>query len=355
MADRDQRTEQPTPQRLRKAREEGRFPVSREFVAAVQFGVFAALLTGSAGTWWPAVLSGMRQMLVLPFRTSFERLDPPVFLLHQTAPLWMSLLAGGALMLAAALGAQMVSTGLGLAPSRLTPDFSRLNFLNNLREVPARNARAAVEACVMLPLLLLVCWMVVRGNLQDLLRLPLQPLATSVAVVGTCLSDLFWKAALVLAAWGVIDLFRQRHRYTRDLRMTKQEIREELKQSEGNPEIRMRIRRLRRELLRRRMMAEVPKATAVIVNPTHFAVALKYELPSMAAPRVVAKGKNYLALRIREKALAHQVPVIENPPLAQALYKHVETGQEIPPALYRAVAEVLAYVFRLMRGGRPGA
>ncbi|MBI5086272.1 MAG: EscU/YscU/HrcU family type III secretion system export apparatus switch protein [Acidobacteria bacterium] len=355
MADRDQRTEQPTQQRLRKAREEGRFPVSREFVAAVQFAVLAGLLTGMADIWWPAVQAGMRRMLELPFRTSIERFDPSVFLLHHTSPLWISLLAAGGLILAAALGAQMVSTGFGLAPSRLALDFTRLNGLNNLREVPGRNARALVEACVMLPLLLLVCWMVIQGNLQRLLRLPLLPLEASVAVVGACLSDLVWKAAIAIGAWGVIDLFRQRHRYTRDLRMTKQEIREEVKQAEGNPEIRMKIRRLRRELLRRRMMAEVPKATAVIVNPTHFAVALKYELSSMTAPRVVAKGKNYLALRIREKALAHQVPVIENPPLAQALYKQVETGQEIPPALYRAVAEVLAYVFRLMRGGRPGA
>jgi flagellar biosynthetic protein FlhB len=101
------------------------------------------------------------------------------------------------------------------------------------------------------------------------------------------------------------------------------------------------------------MMHEVPKATAVVVNPTHFAVALRYELDSMVAPRVIAKGKNYLALRIREKAIAHQVPIIENPPLAQALYKSVDLGQEIPPHLYRAVAEILAYIYRLMNGKLP--
>ena len=115
-----------------------------------------------------------------------------------------------------------------------------------------------------------------------------------------------------------------------------------------------RIRRLQRDVLRRRMMKEVPTATAVIVNPTHFAVAIRYDLDTMAAPLVVAKGKNYLALRIREKAIENQVPIIENPPLAQALYKSVEVGQEIPPHLYRAVAEILAYIYRLMNGRLAG-
>jgi len=115
-----------------------------------------------------------------------------------------------------------------------------------------------------------------------------------------------------------------------------------------------RIRRLQRDHARRHMMKEVPKATAVIVNPTHFAVAIRYQVEGMAAPMVVAKGKNYLALRIREKAAEHQVPIIENPPLAQALYKSVEVGQEIPPHLYRAVAEILAYIFKLMNGRLPG-
>ena len=130
--------------------------------------------------------------------------------------------------------------------------------------------------------------------------------------------------------------------------MTKQEIKDELKEMEGNPQVKAKLRALRRDQARRRMMAAVPKATAVVVNPTHFAVALLYEPETMVAPRVVAKGKNYLALRIRQKAVENQVPLIENPPLAQALYKSVDVGHEIPPALYKAVAEILAYIFKLM-------
>jgi flagellar biosynthetic protein FlhB len=136
--------------------------------------------------------------------------------------------------------------------------------------------------------------------------------------------------------------------------MSKQEIREEMKEAEGNPQMKGRIRRLQRERMRRQMMKEVATATAVVVNPTHFAVAIRYQMESMAAPRVVAKGKNYLAQRIRQRAVENQVPIVENPPLAQALYKSVDIGQDIPPHLYRAVAEILAYIFKLMNGKLPG-
>ena len=142
-------------------------------------------------------------------------------------------------------------------------------------------------------------------------------------------------------------------RYQADLRMSKQEIREEMKDIEGNPQIKARIRRLQRERSRRQMMKDVPTASAVVVNPTHFAVAIRYQMETMAAPICVAKGKNHLALRIRGIALEHDVPIIENPPLAQALYKSVDVGQEIPAHLYRAVAEILAYIFKLMNGRLP--
>jgi len=135
--------------------------------------------------------------------------------------------------------------------------------------------------------------------------------------------------------------------------MSRQEVREEFKESESNPQMKMRIRRLMRDRIRRNMMKEVPTATAVIVNPTHYAVAIRYQLDWTTAPKVVAKGKNYLALRIRERALENQVPLIENPPLAQALYKSADVGQEIPAHLYRAVAEILAYIYRLMQGRLP--
>ena len=137
-----------------------------------------------------------------------------------------------------------------------------------------------------------------------------------------------------------------------DLKMTKQEVKQETKDNEGSPHVRGKIRRLQRDLARRRMMKEVATASAVIVNPTHFAVALRYDHNTMATPLVIAKGKNYLALRIRQLAIENGVPLVENPPLAQALYKSVDVGREIPAHLYRAVAEVLAYIYRLTQGRR---
>ncbi|HEX5431404.1 MAG TPA: EscU/YscU/HrcU family type III secretion system export apparatus switch protein, partial [Bryobacteraceae bacterium] len=179
---------------------------------------------------------------------------------------------------------------------------------------------------------------------------------TALARVGTVMTSLLWRAAGLFLLIGVADLIWQRRRYTRQLRMSKQEIREEVKEQESSPHVKMRIRRIQRDLARRRMMKEIATATTVIVNPTHYAVALRYTMNSASnsAPRVVAKGKNYLASRIRQRALEHQVPIVENPPLARALYASAEVGQEIPAHLYRAVAEILAYIYKLMNGRLPG-
>ncbi len=354
MQDRDQRTEEATPQRLRKAREEGRFPTSKEAVAAIQLLVFTALACGMADAWWPALLAWMRQTLLLAFWPDWDA-GGVVRLLHENvAPRAWALAAAGLAMLGVMLLGQLAMTGFGIAGARLAPDLSRLNPVSHLRELPGRNWRSFKEALLLMPLLLILAWTVIQEQIATLLRAPSIELAAGVALLAAVLGGLLWKAAIGFAVWGAVDYFRQRKRFLRDLRMTKQEVREEFKQQEGSPEMKARIRRMRRQMLQRRMMAEVPKATAVIVNPTHFAVALKYGHGSAGAPRVVAKGRNYLALRIKQKALEHQVPVIENPPLAQALYKQVDVGQEIPQELYRAVAEVLAYIYRMLGGRLPG-
>jgi flagellar biosynthetic protein FlhB len=220
--------------------------------------------------------------------------------------------------------------------------------------LPRQNLPALLQAMVLLPLFLWAVYVVARDRLAAFLALPLGSVESGFALLARSLMTLFWKAAGVFLVFGVVDLYRQLQRHRRDLRMSKQEIKDEMKEMEGNPQMKARVRRIQRDRARRQMMKEVPKATAVVVNPTHYAVAIRYQLDSMVAPLVVAKGKNYLALRIREKAREHQVPIIENPPLAQALYHSVEVGQEIPPHLYRAVAEILAYIFKLMNGRLPG-
>jgi flagellar biosynthetic protein FlhB len=207
---------------------------------------------------------------------------------------------------------------------------------------------------VLLPIFLWAVYAIARDKLEGFLALPMESVATGWGFLGGSLMELFWKASGVFLIFGCVDLIRQISRYKQDLRMSKQDIKEEAKDIEGNPQMKARIRRLQRDRMRHNMMKDVPKATAVIVNPTHFAVAIRYQVESMAAPLVIAKGKNYLALRIRQKAIENQIPIVENAPLAQALYKSVEVGQEIPPHLYRAVAEILAYIYKLMHGRLPG-
>jgi flagellar biosynthetic protein FlhB len=254
----------------------------------------------------------------------------------------------GACLTGVALAAQLGSTRLGISFHKLAPDPKRLNPLEKIKNVAQQNAASFLQALIFLPLMALAVYTIAAANLAAFAGLARVGAWPAITVIGTSIKDLLWKAAYLFLAIGCLDFLRVYKRHNKSLRMTKQEVRDEHKETDGNPQIKSRIRRLQRDFARRNMMKEVAKATAVIVNPTHYAVAILYEMESMAAPRVLAKGKNYLARRIRELALEHAVPIIENQPLAQALYKSAEVGQEIPAHLYRAVAEVLAYIFKLM-------
>jgi flagellar biosynthetic protein FlhB len=221
-----------------------------------------------------------------------------------------------------------------------------------LRNIPRQNAAAVVQAVLFLPLLALAVYKIAGGNLATYANLARQGLPAALQVISASFRDFLWKAAALFCAVGLLDFLRVYRHYYKSLRMTKMEVRDELKETEGNPQSKQRVRRIQRDLARRNMLKEIPNATAVIVNPTHFAVAIRYEMEGMTAPRVLAKGKNYLAVRIRQIAVEHQVPIVENQPLAQALYKSADVGQEIPPHLYRAVAEVLAYIYKIMHPGK---
>ncbi|HEY3744402.1 MAG TPA: EscU/YscU/HrcU family type III secretion system export apparatus switch protein [Bryobacteraceae bacterium] len=353
MAD-EQRNEQPTKKRLEKSRKDGRFPVSRDLVQAAQLLAFT-FLTANWGAQWidvaaratrhilTAGLSGdlsMNGFMTLLTRHLFGQLSPT--------------LMAGFMLTGVALAVQLASTQLGVSISRLRPDFSRLNPVSRLTSLPAQNLAQAVKAIILLPLLILAVWFAVRQNLEGFLALPWLSVRPGVAEVGAALRRLLWYASTLLMISGIVDWTWQKRQLNKTLRMSKQEVRDEHKETEGNPQTKGRLRRLQRDMARRNMMKEVQKATAVIVNPTHFAVAIHYQLEAAAAPRVVAKGQDYLALRIRQRAIDHGVPIVENRPLAQALYKSVEVGQEIPQHLYRAVAEILAYIYRLMNGKLPG-
>ena len=353
MSEQSQKTEKATPRRLQKAREEGNFPSARIFVSALQFMAFVAMLR----SWGPTWVDAMHQSVGMLLEQSLRSRIDPAFLMAVAIQLakktFLPLAVLGGVLVLVTLAAQLLVTRFGLSLKKLTPDPKRLNPMARLKDLPRQNLPAAVQAAVMVPVFGYIVYALVRNDLEGFLTLPLKSVSVGAAHLGMSIQTLLWKASFLFLIFGTVDFFRQTRRYSQDLRMSRQEIRDEAKEVEGNPLMKMRLRRLRRDMARRRMMSQIATATAVVVNPTHYAVALKYDAGSTGAPMVVAKGKNYLALRIRKRALENNIPLIENPPLARALYKSVDVGQEIPAQFYRAVAEVLAYIYRLMNGQVP--
>ena len=348
MSDRSQRTEKPTQQKTRKAREEGQFPAAKEFVSGVQFLLIAGLASAMGATLFATAQQQFRRGLARAFDGELNA--------QGWTGLLRDLLISSAMPLAVAAGflvvvtflVQLLSTNMGFSLKKFSPSFARFKPLGRLKAIPRENLPQAVQALLVLAITGYLMWIILDENLADYLRLPLVDVRSGIARISDSASKLVWRIALVLFTFGVVEMLRHRWLYHRDLMMTKEEVKKEHKDQEGDPHIKARIRRIRRDLLRRRMMSDVPTATAVIVNPVHFAVAIKYEPDNMASPLVVAKGRNYLALRIRQVATENGVTIVENPPLARALYQSVEVGREIPPDFYRAVAEVLAYVYRVL-------
>ena len=349
MAEHDQeRTERPTPKRIEKARKEGQVPRSPELSAAAVLLVAGGSLR-FLGPSLGATLAGvMRSSLALGRAQAF---DPGLALSSMGEEL---LRAGRAcapvlgLTLVAALAAPLALGGWNLSPGAVAPDFTRLDPIAGFGRL--FSARGAVELGKAFGKFLVVAtaavW-VLRSESARLLGLGAEPLSAAIADAAGLASRALLTVSVGLAVIAAIDVPWQLWQYSKKLGMTREEIREELRESEGSPEMRGRIRRVQREMARRRMMHEVPKADVVVVNPTHFAVALRYEERRMRAPLVVAKGSDLIAARIREIATGHAVPIFEAPPLARALHQSVEIGSEIPASLYVAVAQVLTYIYQL--------
>jgi flagellar biosynthesis protein FlhB len=351
MADKSSQTEKPTQRRLEKARKEGNFPVSKEFVNGVQFMVFLALLTNYGGAWLANLIATSRLILSQSFQLELTPIVVRQVLYLLSTRLVFPLMMAGGVLVVTGLATHLAVTRLGFSPDKLVPDLTRLNPVKNLTNLKNNNPTQFLQALVLMPIFSMAVYGIARDNLPLYLQLPFQTVQSGLNRITTSIYDLMRKAVYVFLIWGSIDLVRQQRRFQTEMKMSKQDVRDESKESDGNPQVKQKIRRLQRDALRRRMMKQVPTATAVIVNPTHFAVAIRYHVEAMSAPVVVAKGKNYLALRIRQIAVESMVPIVENPPLAQALYKSVEIGQEIPTNFYRAIAEILAYIYKL-RGKR---
>jgi flagellar biosynthetic protein FlhB len=247
-----------------------------------------------------------------------------------------------------AAGGTVAQGGLVFAPAALSPDPGKLSPASNLSRIfSLASLRGLLKSLLPTAYLLYLGMTLISSQWDRILRSCLLEPRAGCIWLFTLASGLVWKAGLVFAVWFLVDYLLERVSFERQLRMSRQEIREEAKETEGHPMIRSRLRRLQRQMRRRRMLKEVARASVVITNPTEYAVALEYRPEEMAAPVVVAKGARLMAQRIKREANWHGIPIIENPPLAQALYRSVEVGQAIPAKLYAAVAEILAFIYRL--------
>ena len=342
----DNRTEKATARRREKAREEGQVVRSRELSGAL--ALLAVIMTLA----WQPLLSWRDQWRALwaelLSQANSGNIQSVTPLLQEAARMvarWTLPAMGAALGVSALAG--IAQGGVLFSPKALKPKFSRFNPASNLgRLFSLGGLSQTLKALLPMSFIIYLCAGILTRDWGQIVLAAHATPATYAAWILSRLFEVSWKASLIFLAWSGVDYMLQKFNYERSLRMTKEEVRQENKDTEGNPDIKRRIRRAQRQLHRRFRMKDVARATVVITNPTHYAVALEYRLESMATPVVIAKGKNLLAQQIKKYALWHDVPIVENKPLAQALYKAVDVGQAIPEKLYAAVAEILAFIFR---------
>jgi len=344
------RTEEATPKRKRDARKRGQVPRSRELSTAAVVGVAVLILTVSGSRVASGALSFMRSALHIDAAMLSEPRQAAVIAGHQLSQgLWVVAPILGAT-IAAALIAPALLGGWNFSIEAIQPDFSRVNPARGLGRVfSTQGLFELAKSVAKFTMLGAVGAAFVWQHRAELSGLGLQAADAAAGHVSRLVISCLGWMAMALAGIAAVDAPYQRWNYMKQLRMSKQEIRDEYKQSEGRPEVKARIRRIQHEMAKRRMMEKVPTADVVVTNPTHYAVALKYTSGSMRAPVVVAKGAHVLAATIRELAQHHRIPLVSAPPLARALYREVDLDAEIPVPLYAAVAQVLTYVYQLRK------
>ena len=349
-ADREDRTEAPSPKRLREARERGDVPRSRELANVAVLGATAIAILASSGYMARTSLGWMQGALTF---------DPALIGHPDRLPKYAALLVAGAALpvlpllamaLLACFIAPLAMGGIVFSNQALQPKFDRMSPMAWLRRTYGQEGAAELVRQILRILIIgaIGAWAVHRALrfIPQLQKMPLE------AAVSEGMGFMLHVLVAVVGAMGLLaaaDVPYQHWNWRQKLKMTKQEVRDEHKENEGNPEVKGKVRQLARQMSQRRMMEAVPEADVIVTNPTHYAVALKYEAGKMRAPTVVAMGMDEIALKIREIGNAHRVATVEAPPLARALYRNAKLDQEIPVQLYAAVAQVLSYVFQLRR------
>lgn len=339
------KTEEATPYKRKKARDKGQIARSKELPGALALITIVVVLHAFGVSF----LTQWRSLFTQGLSLAETGRDNNIFYVLERTARITGYWTVPCLLLAvvAAVAGNVGQGGFVFATETLQPSFGRLSPASNLGKLFSVGAAGNLLKSVipMVAITYLAYAMMARDWLW-IVRSTMVPAHLTIAWLMTRMYEISWKAGVVFLAWSGFDYLLQRTQLSRQLRMSRQEIIQENKDIVGNPQIKMRIRKIQRQMRRRMMMRDVAKATVVITNPTEYAIALKYQPGVMRAPVVVAKGRNLIAQQIRQEALWHDIPIIENRPLAHALYRAVEVGQAIPPALYVAVAEILAFIFR---------
>ncbi|WP_432799472.1 flagellar biosynthesis protein FlhB [Poriferisphaera sp. WC338] len=355
MAENDaEKTEAPTPRRVQEARQDGNVARSPDLTAACILFAAVLLLYFMGNQVFGGMKVALQQQLSGAFAVDNNPAQPTDVGRLAQSSVYMLFRAVGPVLVCIfviSLVVTVVQVGFLLTPKPLQPKFSRISPIKGIANL--FNARSAIKLMMSLLKVIIisaVAFVLIRADLIQILHIGELPPRQAILVMGYLLFKFAIIIAVILFVLALIDYAFQRWNHTRDLRMTKQEVKEEMKRMEGDPLVKQRRTQVARQLAMQRIAQAVPTADVIVTNPTHFAVALKYDSDDMRAPRVVAKGADYMAMRIRQIAATHDIPIVERKPLARALYNTVEIGQEIPSEHYAAVAEILAYVYRIGSG-----
>jgi len=349
------RTEQPSQKRLDEARKRGQVPRSRDLstaamvlVAGLTLQLLGSGLAARFGDLMRAGLSLSRAQALDESRMMPQVLSLAAQGLAACAPIL------GVTVLAALLSPLAIG-GWNVSLEALAPDITRLNPLNGIKNMfSARGATELLKSFLKFLVVAAVAVLYMHSRAAELLHLGAEPVRAAIAHAMSLTGSAFMQLSGALALIAAIDVPWQLHQHTEKLKMTRQELRDEHKDSDGSPEVKRKIRRMQQEFARRRMIQQVPTADVVVVNPTHYAVALRYDERRMGAPMVVAKGVDEVAAKIREVATENQVPILEAPPLARTLFRVVDLEAEVPASLYQAVAQVLTWVYQLRMARKAG-
>ena len=346
-----EKTEVPTEKKRRESREEGQVAFSKELSsAALLAGIVLTLVVTS-----PIILDAMRQLMSQIFRDLAQRKELSIDIIFTLSGEILSIILPAfapfaAVIIFAGIFASVLQVGVQITFKAISPKFNKISPLTGLKRLFSSQSLADfLKSMAKLIIVGFVGYLTYIDKITELNGLSVSTPESILIYNFTVVAEVAGKIVLALVAIAIFDYFYQRWHHEQQLMMTKQEVKDETKQTEGDPQLKARIRQIQREMSNARMMQEVPKADAVIVNPTHFSVAILYDRDVMSAPEVIAKGADHLALRMRTVARENNVPILERPELARDLYANVEIGDDIPERFYKAIAEILAFVYRLRK------